>query len=182
MGSTELKDFVGLEYRYYRDLYKDFPGDLHEDFPGDFYIHIDGAYFYKDGDTRYVDARFLIHETENNSMKIIQNAALYVLALNCGIIAFWFGQYKPILNDFRTNHGSIKVNGERNGRPRTQIRMLGKNIGLNRFIILVSFLSKILIPFVGSITGKLIRRCLYYTEKFNPFRWKLLFINFLCIG
>ena len=103
----------------------------------------------------YGDARNVIYETtEDNSMKFIQNAALYVLALNCGIIAYWFGQYKPIFNDFQTNHGAKNENGERNGQPRAQINLFGfdKNIGLNRLIILVSFLSKILI--VDSLTGK----------------------------
>ena len=102
----------------------------------------------------YEDARKLIYETEDNSMKIIQNIALYVLALNCGIIAYWFRIYQPIFNDFQTNHGAKNANGERNGQPRTIIRKFGKHVGLNRFIILVSFLSKILIPFVDSITGK----------------------------
>ena len=101
----------------------------------------------------YGDVRTLIYETEDNNMKIIQNIALYVLALNCGIIAYWFGQYQPIFNDFQTNHGAKNENGERNGQPRSQIGKL-RNVGLNRFIILVSFLSKILIPFVDSITGK----------------------------
>ena len=99
------------------------------------------------------DVRTLIYETEDNNMKIIQNIALYVLALNCGIIAYWFGQYQPIFNDFQTNHGAKNENGERNGQPRSQIGKL-RNVALNRFIILVSFLSKILIPFVDSITGK----------------------------
>ena len=101
----------------------------------------------------YGDLRTLIYETGDNSMKIIQNVALYVLALNCGIIAYWFGQYKPIFNDFKTNHGAKNANGERNGLPRTQICKF-RNVGLNRLIILVSFLSQILIPFVDSITGK----------------------------
>ena len=98
----------------------------------------------------------MIYETEDNSIKLIQNAALYVLALNCGIIAYWFGKYKPIFNDFLTYHGAKNENGERNGQPRAQINLFGldKNIRLNRFIILVSFLSKICIPFVDSITGK----------------------------
>ena len=102
------------------------------------------------------DIRSVIYETEDNSMKLIQNAALYVLALNCGIIAYWFGQYKPIFNDFLTHHGAKNENGERNGQPRAQINLFGldKNIRLNRFIILVSFLSKICIPFIDSITGK----------------------------
>ena len=102
------------------------------------------------------DVRTLIYETEDNNMKIIQNIALYVLALNCGIIAYWFGQYKPIFKDFQTNHGAKNENGERNGQPRAQINLFGldKNIRLNCFIILVSFLSKICIPFVDSITGK----------------------------
>ena len=111
------------------------------------------------------DLRTLIYETDYNSMKMIQNAALYILAVNCGIIAYWFRKYKPIFNDFWNNHGAtIKIfenaNGKRNGRPRTQsifgISICGSDrfIGLNRFIILVSFLSKILIPFLDSITGK----------------------------
>ena len=102
------------------------------------------------------DTREMIYEIEDNSMKFIQNAALYVLALNCGIIAYWFGQYKPIFKDFQTNHGAKNENGKRNGQPRAQINLFGfdKNIGFNRLIILVSFLSKILIPFFDSITGK----------------------------
>ena len=88
-------------------------------------------------------------------MKIIENAALYILALNCGIIVYWIAQYKPIFNDFRTNHGAKNLNGERNGKPRNQLCFRSeKFIGLNRFIILVKFLSKIIIPFVDSITGK----------------------------
>ena len=102
----------------------------------------------------YEDARTLIYETEDNSMKIIQNIALYVLALNCGIIAYWFGKYQPIFNDFQTNHGAKNANGERNGQPRAIYVIFGNHVGLNRFIILVSFLLKILIPFVDSITGK----------------------------
>ena len=103
----------------------------------------------------YGDGRTLIYETEDNSIKIIQNAALYVLALNCGIIAYWFGQYKPIFTDFQTNHGAKNENGERIGRPRTQ-KILGcpipeRYIGLNRFIIMAQFLSKICIP---SISGR----------------------------
>ena len=102
----------------------------------------------------YGDERNLIYETKDDSMKMIQNAALYVLAFNCGIIVYWFAQYKPIFNDFRTNHGAKNVNGERNGQPRIQNCIFGKNVGLNRFIILVTFLSKIILPFVDSITGK----------------------------
>ena len=108
------------------------------------------------------DHRTLISETEDKYLKRIQNAALCILALNCGIIGYWWRQYKPILDDYRTNHGAENENGERNGQPRNQfsicgweIRGLGKFIGLNRFIILGSFLLKILIPFVGSIKGKL---------------------------
>ena len=111
------------------------------------------------------DFRTLIYETDDNSMEMIQKAALCILAVNCVIITYWFGQYKPIFNDFWNNHGAtIKIfenaNGKRNGRPRTQsifgISICGSDqfIGLNRFIILVSFLSKILIPFLDSITGK----------------------------
>ena len=102
----------------------------------------------------YGDLRTFIYVTEDNSMKMIQNAALYVLALNCGIIVYWFAQYKPILNDFRTNHGAKNASGERNGQPRIQNWIFGKNVGLNRFVILVTFLSKIILPFVDSITGK----------------------------
>ena len=102
----------------------------------------------------YGDVRVSIYETESNSMKMIQNAALYVLAFNCGIIVYWFAQYKPIFNDFRTNHGAKNANGERNGQPRIQNCIFGKNVGFNRFIILVTFLSKIILPFVDSITGK----------------------------
>ena len=104
---------------------------------------------------QYGDIRTVIYETKDNSMKIIQNAALFVLALNCGLIGFWFGQYKPIFADFQINHGAKNANGERNGRPRTRLSLFRFDIfiGLNRFIILVSFLSKILIPFVDSITG-----------------------------
>ena len=94
-------------------------------------------------------------------MKTIQNAAIYILALNCGIIGYWFGQYKPIFDDFRTNHGARNENGDRNGQPRNQFSICGRQIsgcgkfiGLNRLMILVSFLSKILIPFVDSILGK----------------------------
>ena len=108
------------------------------------------------------DERTLISETEDKYFKFIQIAALCILALNCGIIGYWLRPYKPILDDFRTNHGAEKENGERNGQPRNQfsicgweIRGFGKFIGLNRFIILGSFLSKILIPFVDSIIGKL---------------------------
>ena len=104
------------------------------------------------------DARTLISETEDKNMKIIQNAALFVLALNCGIIAYWFRKHKPIFNDFRKNHGAKKVNGGRNGQPRTQsilgCPISGCCIGLNRFIILVNFLLKILVPFIDSVTGK----------------------------
>ena len=106
------------------------------------------------------DARTLISETQDKSMNTIQKAAVYLLGLNCGVIAYWFGQYKPIFNDFLTNHGA-KVNGERNGQPRTQsLPVFGCQIpecciGLNRFIILVNFGSKILVPFFDSITGKL---------------------------
>ena len=104
----------------------------------------------------YGDVRNLIYETEDKSMKTIQNVALYVLAFNCGIIAYWLREFKPIFNDFLTNHGAKNANGQRIGQPRTQISIFGldKNIGLNRFIILVKFLSKILVPFVDSITGK----------------------------
>ena len=98
------------------------------------------------------DLRIFIDETEDNRMKFIQNAALFVLALNCGIIAYWLRKYKPIFNDFKVNHGAKNANGERNGQPRTQICKF-RNVRLNRFIILVSFLSKMLIPFVDSITG-----------------------------
>ena len=95
---------------------------------------------------------------KQNSIKIIQNVALYVLALNCGIISYWIGQYKPIFTDFQTNHGAKNENGERIGLPRTQ-KILGcsipeRYIGLNRFIIIAQFLSKILIPFLDSISGK----------------------------
>ena len=105
----------------------------------------------------FEDVRTLIYETEDNGMKIIQNGALYVLAFNCGIIAYWLREFKPIFNDFLTNHGAKNANGQRIGQPRTQISIFGldKNIGLNRFIILVNFLSKILVPFVDSITGKI---------------------------
>ena len=109
------------------------------------------------------DARISTDATKDNSMKIIQNAALYILALNCGIIVYWFVQYKPILNDFRTNHGAKNGNGERNGQPRTQNCIFGKNVGLNRFIILVTFLSKIIIPFADSITGKSNRHTVCHT-------------------
>ena len=109
------------------------------------------------------DLRTLIYETDDNSMEMIQKAALCILAVNCVIITYWFGQYKPIFNDFWNNHGATikNANGKRNGRPRTQsifgISICGSDqfIGLNRFIILVSFLSKILIPFLDSITGKI---------------------------
>ena len=106
---------------------------------------------------KYGDIRTVIHETENNSMKNIQFTAFYILAVNCGLVCLWFGHYKgPILNDFQTNHGAKNANGERNGRPRTQISLFGldKFIGFNRFIIAVSFLSKSLIPFLDSILGK----------------------------
>ena len=119
------------------------------------------AYIRGDSDSNssevYGDLRTLIYETEDNSLKFIQYAALYVLASNCGIIAYWFGQYKPIFNDFQAKHGAKNANGERNGQPRIRYTKFGsdKFIGLNRFIILVSFLSKILIPFLDSVTGKL---------------------------
>ena len=117
-----------------------------------------GDYKTPNGDYKIVngEVRNVIYETEDNSMKLIQNAALYILALNCGIIAYWFAQYKPIFNDFQTNHGAKNENGERNGQPRPRINLFGfkKIIGLNRFITLVSFLSKIWIPFIDSITGK----------------------------
>ena len=112
---------------------------------------------YGDEFESYVDERTCIYETTDNNMKFIENAALYILALNCGIIVYWIAQYKPIFNDFRTNHGAKNLNGERNGKPRNQLCLLfgsEKFIGLNRFIILVKFLSKIIIPFVDSITGK----------------------------
>ena len=67
----------------------------------------------------YGDERTFIYETEDNSIKIIQTAALYVLALNCGIIAYWFGQFRPIFTDFQTNHGAKNENGERIGQPRS---------------------------------------------------------------
>ena len=86
-------------------------------------------------------------------MKSIQRAALFVIALNCGIIGYWFGQYKPIFKDFLTNHGAKNTNGKYNGKPRIRISFL-KNIGINRFIVMVSFLSKMIIPFIDSITGK----------------------------
>ena len=136
----------------------------------------------------YGDARTLIYDTEDNSMKFIQNAALFILALNCGIIAYWFGQHKPIFDDFLTNHGAKNEKGDRNGHPRNQFRIFGwqipgfgKFIGMNRFMILVSFLLKIIIPFVDSITGKLNRHSFYDTLQFNLFRWKLLFISSQCI-
>ena len=103
----------------------------------------------------HVDERTCIYETTDNNMKFIENAALYILALNSGIIVYWIAQYKPIFNDFRTNHGAKNLNGERNGKPRNQLCFGSeKFIGLNRFIILMKFLSKIIIPFVDSITGK----------------------------
>ena len=99
------------------------------------------------------DIRTITYDTKvNNYMKHIQRAALLVIALNCIIIGYWFGQYKPIIKDFLTNHGAKNTDGKRNGQPRTQISFL-KNIGLNRFILLVSFLSKIFIPFIDSIKG-----------------------------
>ena len=109
------------------------------------------------GSTLLADYRTVIYETKDNSMKYIQNVALYVLAVNCGIIAYWFAQYKPIYKDFRTNHGAKKDNGERNGRPRTK-SILGcelkcLSVGLTRFIIAVEFITKVLFPFVDSITG-----------------------------
>ena len=108
-----------------------------------------------DPDYFFMDERTCIYETTDNNMKFIENAALYILALNCGIIVYWIAQYKPIFNDFRTNHGAKNANGERNGKPRNQLCFGSeKFIGLNRFIILVKFLSKIIIPFVDSITGK----------------------------
>ena len=118
MDSIESRAVFDTEYQNFRDFYEDFPGDFYiyiENYFHDFY-NLEDFYdqdfhneFYMHG-----DARILIHETEEKSMKIIQNAALYVLALNCGIIAYWFVQYKPILNDFRTNHGpkfvcSVKI-------------------------------------------------------------------------
>ena len=128
MDSTERKLYAGLDY-------------LGDDV-GEFYEF-------------YVDERTCIYETTDNNMKFIENAALYILALNCGIIVYWIAQYKPIFNDFRTNHGAKNANGERNGEPRNQLCFRSeKFIGLNRFIILVKFLSKIIIPFVDSITGK----------------------------
>ena len=103
----------------------------------------------------YADERTFIYETTDNNMKFIENTALYILALNTGIIVYWIAQYKSIFNDFRTNHGAKNANGERNGKPRNQLCFRSeKFIGLNRFIILVKFLSKIIIPFVDSITGK----------------------------
>ena len=99
------------------------------------------------------DIRTVIYDTQDNNMKTIQRAALFVIALNCGIIGYWFGKYQPIFMDFLTNHGAKNTDGKRNGKPRIQISF-AKNIGFNRFIILVSFLSKIIIPFFDSITGK----------------------------
>ena len=120
----------------------------------------------------YGDVRSLIYETKDNNMKRIQNVALYVLALNCGIIVYWFVQYKPIFDDFGRNHGAKNANGERNGQPRNQISICGwqipgfaKFIGLNRFMILVLFLSKICIPFLDSITGKLNRHSVYDSRR-----------------
>ena len=69
----------------------------------------------------YADERTFIYETTDNNMKFIENAALYILALNSGIIVYWIAQYKPIFNDFRTNHGAKNANGERNGKPRNQL-------------------------------------------------------------
>ena len=120
----------------------------------------------------YVDERTCIYETTDNKMKFIENAALYILALNCGIIVYWIAQYKPIFNDFGTNHGAKNANGERNGKPRNQLCLLfgsKKFIGLNRFIILVKFLSKIIIPFVDSITGKSNRQTVDHRLLMKPY-------------
>ena len=138
MDSTELKVFSHLIDEY-----------LDENI--DEYID---EYTY---DKFFEDQRTLIYETTDKNVKFIENAALYILALNSGIIVYWIAQYKPIISDFRTNHGAKNANGERNGKPRNQLcSFFGseKFIGLNRFIILVKFLSKIIIPFVDSITGK----------------------------
>ena len=124
----------------------------------------------------YVEERTLIYETTDNNMKFIENAALYILALNCGIIVYWIAEYKPIFNDFRTNHGAKNANGERNGKPRNQLCLLfgsEKFIGLNRFIILVKFLSKIIIPFVDSITGKSNRQTVNHILFMIPYNHKL---------
>ena len=105
----------------------------------------------------------MIYETEDNSLitlEHIQKAAIFILAVNCGIIVYWRGKFKPIFTDFRTNHGAKNENGERIGQPRTQeIPGLGcsipeRYIGWNRFIIYGSFLLKFLIPFFDSISGK----------------------------
>ena len=126
----------------------------------------------------YGDLRVLIYETEGNGMKLIQNAALYVLAFNCGIIVYWFAQYKPIFNDFRTNHGAKNANGERNGHPRIQNCIFGKNVGLNRFIILVTFLSKIILPFVDSITGKSKRHTVFILFLISFFQMEVIIYQF----
>ena len=126
----------------------------------------------------YGDERNLIYETKDNSMKMIQNAALYVLALNCGIIVYWFVQYKPIFNDFRTNHGAKNANEERNGQPRIQNCIFGKNVGLNRFIILVTFLSKIILPFVDSITGKSKRHTVFILFLISFFQMEVIIYQF----
>ena len=125
----------------------------------------------------YVEKRTFIYETTDKNMKFIENAALYILALNSGIIVYSIAQYKPIFNDFRTNHGAKNANGERNGKPRNQLCLLfgsEKFIGLNRFIILMKFLSKIIIPFVDSITGKSNRQTVNHRPFMIPYNHKLI--------
>ena len=109
----------------------------------------------------YGDERILIYETEDNSsitLEHIQKAAIYILAVNCGIIGYWFGRFKPMFTDFFNNHGAENENEERVGQPRTQkileCPIPECYIGLNRFIIIAQFLLKILIPFLDSISGK----------------------------
>ena len=123
-----------------------------------------------DPDYFFMDERTCIYETTDSNMKFIENAALYILALNSGIIVYWIAQYKPIINDFRTNHGAKNANGERNGKPRNQLCFGSeKFIGLNRFIILVKFLSKLIIPFVDSITGKSNRQTVDHRLLMKPY-------------
>ena len=73
-----------------------------------------------------LDSRTIVYDTSVNDLKSIQIAALFVIALNCGIIGYWFGQYKPIFKDFLTNHGAKTTNGKYNGKPRTRISFFEK--------------------------------------------------------
>ena len=166
MDSTERKVFADYIFADYISKMDSTERKLFADHISEW----DSDYYFANG--FFVDERTCIYETTDNNMKFIENAALYILALNCGIIVYWIAQYKPIFNDFGTNHGAKNANGERNGKPRNQLCLLfgsEKFIGLNRFIILVKFLSKIIIPFVDSITGKSNRQTVDHRLLMKPY-------------